>query len=263
MDEIKQDPNYYAVIPSQVRYDPEISASAKLLYGEIAALSNRFGYCCATNGYFAELYSTKIRTVQRWIGQLADQGYVRISPDKLRKIYLLHHDVMMPAGVGQKSHGGVTKKTRHHDKKVTHNNTSNNTSNKKVKEPTFDAHDIELIDGVNQAAWTEWLDYKQASKHPYKTSVGITKAMNMLAKYPAEVQQQIIDTSVMNEYRGIFEPKTNGAMKNGNQQVPKLTPAQRIAAKAQQRRESQANDGDIVASYGGDVRSSMVDPIWG
>lgn len=131
MDEIKPDPNYYAIIPAQVRYDKEISASAKLLYGEISALSNRFGYCCATNGYFSELYCTKIRTVQRWLQQLADQGYIRIEPDKLRRIYIVNHENLMPEKVRQKSHGGVTKKSCHHDKKVTHNNTSNNTFNNK------------------------------------------------------------------------------------------------------------------------------------
>lgn len=54
-------PGYYAIIPSTVRYDSRLSANAKLLYGEITSLCNEFGYCYATNTYFAELYGvTKV-----------------------------------------------------------------------------------------------------------------------------------------------------------------------------------------------------------
>lgn len=69
--------SYYAIIPANVRYDKDLSPNAKLLYGEITALSNEQGYCWATNSYFANLYNVKNETISRWVSQLIKKGYIR------------------------------------------------------------------------------------------------------------------------------------------------------------------------------------------
>ena len=69
-------PGYFAVIPATVRYDKNLTNGAKLLYGEITALSNKEGYCWATNKYFANLYDTSEKTITRWVKQLKDGGYI-------------------------------------------------------------------------------------------------------------------------------------------------------------------------------------------
>lgn len=82
-------PNYYAIIPAEVRYDLDLLDKAKLLYGEITALSMKEGYCYATNTYFAELYGISTRQVQTILKNLADKKYITIDMRKKpRKIYI-------------------------------------------------------------------------------------------------------------------------------------------------------------------------------
>lgn len=72
-------PNYYAIIPANVRYDNSLKAIEKLMYGEITALTNKEGYCFAKNGYFAELFEVANNTVSRWISNLEKNGYIKVD----------------------------------------------------------------------------------------------------------------------------------------------------------------------------------------
>ncbi|WP_207871910.1 hypothetical protein DOK78_002561 [Enterococcus sp. DIV2402] len=70
-------PNYYAIIPANVRYDKKLIPNAKLLYGEITALCNEKGYCWASNDYFAKLYTVDKKTIKKWLKSLEDNGYIQ------------------------------------------------------------------------------------------------------------------------------------------------------------------------------------------
>ena len=71
-----ENPNFYAIIPANVRYDNELTANAKLLYGEITALCNSKGFCWATNDYFANLYGVSKTSISNWINALIKKGYI-------------------------------------------------------------------------------------------------------------------------------------------------------------------------------------------
>ena len=71
-------PAYYAIIPADVRYDKNLTANSKLMYGEITALCNEKGFCWATNKYFAKLYGRTTVTISKWINQLKKYNYIDI-----------------------------------------------------------------------------------------------------------------------------------------------------------------------------------------
>ena len=70
-------PNFYGIMPADVRYDRNLKPMEKILYTEITALTNSKGYCFATNSYFAELYEVHKNTVGTWISNLEKQGYIK------------------------------------------------------------------------------------------------------------------------------------------------------------------------------------------
>ena len=70
-------PNYYAVIPADVRYSKKLTPNAKLLYAEITALSNKDKVCWASNKYFSNLYEVSNVTISRWISNLVKNKFIK------------------------------------------------------------------------------------------------------------------------------------------------------------------------------------------
>ncbi|HCC5676761.1 helix-turn-helix domain-containing protein [Staphylococcus aureus] len=88
-------PSYYSIITANVRYDNRLTDGEKLLFAEITSLSNKYGYCTASNGYFATLYNVVKETISRRISNLTKFGYLKIeiikegNEVKQRKMYPL------------------------------------------------------------------------------------------------------------------------------------------------------------------------------
>jgi len=74
---MKEKPNYYAVIPANVRYAKNLTPNAKLLYAEITALCNMNGKCTASTQYFCSLYEVSRISIQKWLKILEDNNHIK------------------------------------------------------------------------------------------------------------------------------------------------------------------------------------------
>lgn len=85
-------------------------------------------------------------------------------------------------------------------------------------------------DAVNMAAWADWVAFRKEKRKPLsKRAAGMQ--LKFLANYPPLVQKQIIDTSIQNDYQGLFEPKGG---QYGQNQLAGGSHAQRSANDTQQ-----------------------------
>lgn len=136
-------PNYYAVIPAEVRYNEKLTANSKLLYGEISALSNKKGMCWATNKYFADLYNVSEVSISKWVAQLIDQALIRTQTnhDGKREIYLIGIKEKFK-GVQRKVKEGVKEKFKPNNN--IHNNNNNTSNNSATFKKVSDFSDFYL-----------------------------------------------------------------------------------------------------------------------
>lgn len=70
---------YYAIIPAMVLFNENLKANEKLLYAVITALSNKEGYCFASNSYLGDLFNAKAHTISEWVSHLSKLGFVYVD----------------------------------------------------------------------------------------------------------------------------------------------------------------------------------------
>lgn len=140
-------PNFYAIIPADVRYDKDLPPNAKLLYGEISALTHKEGFCWSSNDYFSKLYDVDKNTISRWVSALEKKGYIKVEiTDRVyRKIFIANSTINKKDSKDiQKDLGGSTKKTSEDIQKdhdiITVNNKENNTLSEEVGKSEIPEH---------------------------------------------------------------------------------------------------------------------------
>jgi DNA-binding transcriptional ArsR family regulator len=223
-------PSYFAIIPAEIRYDKDLKDKAKLLYGEITCLSNKKGYCYASNDYFANLYGVAKETISRLITDLVDKGYVtrEVIYKKGTKEIINRYIKISQYPLDKNVKTLLTKKSIPIDEKVKENNTSINNINKnntrvnikKVskKEESFD----DIIDNsvenedVKKELY-EFIKMRKLIKRPLTNRAleMIINKLNTLSKDEKE-QIKILDQSIINNWQNIYPIKEDERKSTGN-----------------------------------------------
>jgi len=228
---MNENPNYYGILPANVRYAKNVCSSAKLLFTELSALTNKEGYCFASNSYFAKLYDVSEKSISNWIKELDEAGFIKSEVTKnnsgtYRKIFLT--DVNnFPTGQKKTSIGGEKKTSNgleknFHTKEYYNNNNINiNTNKENNAKANKDEIEIDvfpfnfsfnLIEAINR-----FFVYRKEIKKPLKNISKLTKIKEFekqVAEHGESAVIQSIETAISNGYQGTFI-KTNNNKNNG------------------------------------------------
>lgn len=210
-------PNYFAVIPADVRYDKTLSASEKLFYAEIVALTHKDGRCWASRRYFADLYGVDERTISRWTTKLAERGYIEVRVIRNAQKAILRRNIALkvfhtPSDKNVPTYG--QKCPYPSDKNVAENNTSNNNKVSKVN-----ARPVENFDSIIESATEsselrealiEFVKFRKLIKKPMtnKALELIISKLNKIATTDRE-RVEILNQSIERGWAGVFVLKSD------------------------------------------------------
>ena len=236
-------PSYYAIIPASVRYDKRLKPAERLLYGEISALTNKYGYCNASNGYFADLYEVGKTTVSHWIAKLINYGYLYVDTIMdgkqivERRLYLSDQNA---TPIAQKSNTPIAQKSKGNNTSI--NNTSINTEILNITEDLTFVHSEnfgEKIEEIHVAGVDSDMEGNQSSvvsdeTTPDPLGVSQSKSTKQAEQKAERVEKQFL--AAVEVYNRVFAncpavSKVNLKAKAANQNRKKLIPAAWAIAK--------------------------------
>lgn len=222
-----EQPNYYAILPSSVRYDNRLKANEKLLYSEITALSNKTGLCYATNKYFADLYEVENETISRWISHLKELNYIDIEivykndtkeiEKRIIKINGIPIDKNINTYIPNNQERYCENNQEGIDEKVKENNTSiNNTSinikenikRKVFKKPTLDELKEYCLSSSLSVDYQYFYDYYESNgwrvgKNPMKDWKATLRNWDRKNKQTKQVIKSNYEIGKIYEYDGV------------------------------------------------------------
>lgn len=216
-------PNYFGILPANVRYDKNLKPMEKILYTEISSLTNKDGYCYATNSYFSKLYEVHKNTVGTWINNLEKQGYIKTvliykkgTKEIIERRIYINQKINTPINENvdtyqQKDLEPINKKI---DTPINENIEENNTSiNNKI-------NNIYLYKGEEfQKAFSDFKIMRVDKKEPLSKPAEdlILMKLYRLAGDNEQLAIEILNKSTINSWKDIFPlDKKQGGNNNGN-----------------------------------------------
>lgn len=116
---------YYVTIPMMVLSDEKLSPNAKLLFGIIGNLSNKRGYCFASNAYMAEILDCHEITISGYVKELLKSEYIikfnEITDNGIQRRLRLNNEGVLASGLrGCKPTdlGGVSPQAKHNKQSI-------------------------------------------------------------------------------------------------------------------------------------------------
>lgn len=101
--------------------------------------------------------------------------------------------------------------------KITSENTTESTSEKKqIKNTKFDATHVDLPANVNRNTWIAFVEMRSAIKKPL-TENAVELALKKLEQFGHQANESL-ENSILNNYSGLFLPKTNTSSQPKQQQ---------------------------------------------
>ena len=215
-------PSYYSILTADVRYDPRLKkyADCKILFSEITALSNKFGYCKASNKYFAQLYDRPIPTISKWINILKGLGYLKIEMIYKENSNQILERRMFP--ISTPINAGVNTYSRTHeegihvdvktpinadvkDNNININNTSNNKNNNNnafsnSQELADRQEAIDVLETIHAAPNAYWVGSFNTAKKEYGEEFLKAVAL-VVAKTKGNVDYSYFDKTLRNYVR--------------------------------------------------------------
>lgn len=198
---MKENPGYFSILISEVRYSKKINFRQKVLYAEISALTNKHGYCFASNAYLSDLFDTTPETISRDISKLTSEGFIRVEISKEkgneRRIYLLlkqsrGHDQTVNTPIDETINTPIDETIKYNNTSINNtsiNNTENRTDSKKIMEITN-----EILIHLNQFSG-ENFEPKWANKqyiHERLNEGADPEMMKMVIELKSQQAQKIV-----------------------------------------------------------------------
>lgn len=147
---------YFAVIPATVLFNNSLKPNEKLLYALITALSNKEGYCYASNKYLGEKLGVDPKTITSWLADLRKFNYIMVDLIRnenkeiiQRKIY--PHDVPYPLNNVYPSPSKNVEATHQisEDNNINNKNINTHTVTKKKYSENIYLYDFEYKELIN------------------------------------------------------------------------------------------------------------------
>ena len=220
--EEKNTPNYFGILPANVRYDKKLKPMEKILYTEITALANSKGYCYATNSYFANLYDVHKNTAGIWINNLEKLGYIKsriiyetgTKNVKERQLFIVTPINEKIDRYQQKDWDPINKKIDTPINKIIEDNNTriNNTSSNKKKINKKENVEIIKIKSVYESKEFEKAFYDFIDMRVKIKKVPTKRAMEMIIKKLEKVDNEelaikMLERSIINNWQDVFEIK--------------------------------------------------------